>query len=169
MSVTEKQHGNKGRKRPDLTERNKQNYTHKLSNTSTYTVWRQMKNRCLKKDNKDYERYGARGISICKDWLKFENFVYDMGERPAGLQLDRINNNGNYEKNNCRWVTPKENCNNRRSSRFIEYNGEIKTIIQWAKEFNICSKVLMYRLKANWPLEKVFNIKPDRSNRLEKS
>ena len=72
-----------------------------------------MKARCSNKKSTHYDRYGGRGITVCARWKRFENFYKDMGERPEGLTLDRIDNNGNYEKSNCRWVTHKENCNNR--------------------------------------------------------
>jgi len=78
-----------------------------------YKVWAAMIYRCTNKKATGYAYYGARGIKVCERWLKFENFLEDMGERPNKLTLDRIDNNGNYEHSNCRWVTHKENCNNR--------------------------------------------------------
>jgi hypothetical protein len=86
---------------------------HKLSYSATYRTWESMIQRCTNSKNTNYKHYGARGIKVCESWLCFEGFIEDMGERPQGKELDRINNDGNYDKNNCRWVTHQENLNNR--------------------------------------------------------
>lgn len=89
--------------------------THNKTRTQIYHVWGAMINRCYKPKNKYYHRYGGRGINVCKEWKSsFLSFYKDMGDIPfKGAQIDRRNNNGNYEPSNCRWVTPKENTNNR--------------------------------------------------------
>jgi len=97
----------------------------------TYVSWRDMKRRCLNSNCPDYKNYGGRGIEVCKRWMDFENFLADMGIRPEGKTLDRIDNDGNYEPGNCRWATPKEQRQNRRKAKdyktqyfFIAMNKE---------------------------------------------
>ena len=89
---------------------------HSLSKTKVYAVWIMMKARCLNKNNKSYEYYGGRGITVCKRWMKFENFIKDMGERPNNLTLERINNNKGYSPSNCKWATMSEQAKNRRAT-----------------------------------------------------
>ena len=87
---------------------------HGMTRTPTCRSWEGMKQRCLNSKTTGYKNYGGRGITVCKRWMKFENFFEDMGERPEGKTLDRKNNNGNYNKKNCRWATPKEQRLNQR-------------------------------------------------------
>lgn len=95
-------------------------FKHGLSNKPIYDCWIAMKARCLNKKNPVYYLYGGRGIKICKNWLKFENFYKDMGDMPNKKTLDRTNNNGNYCKENCRWITIQEQQKNRRdNNKFV--------------------------------------------------
>lgn len=93
------------------------NITHGKSTSSTYKIWNQMHQRCKNPKVTHYHRYGGRGISVCEKWNDFRNFLRDMGERPEGMDLDRINNDGNYEPGNCRWISHKENCQNQSRKR----------------------------------------------------
>ncbi len=99
-----------------VAQRNERFVTHghcrNRQRTRTHNTWQAMLARCFDKDGEWYHRYGGRGITVCKRWMKFENFLADMGERPAGRTLDRINNSGNYTPRNCRWATAKQQRNN---------------------------------------------------------
>lgn len=117
----------------------------------TYNIWCCMRQRCSNPKIGCYERYGGRGIKVCERWQNsFENFLADMGEAPAGMQIDRINNDGNYEKDNCRWSTSKDQANNRRSNVYHTYRGKEYTISQLADVAGISMKLMWYRLSAGW-------------------
>lgn len=132
--------------------------THKRSgNDPTYQSWKHMRRRCLSKLDDDYAHYGGRGITICKRWDRFENFLADMGEKPAGLTLDRRDNNGNYTPQNCRWVTQKEQTRNQRRNRIIEFKGRRQSLANWCDELGVNYHLVHRRLRAKWPLEACFN------------
>ncbi len=97
--------------------------THGKSSNSTYSIWHAMKTRCTNKNNTYYHRYGGRGIKVCSRWVDFNNFFEDMGSRPDGMCIDRINNDGDYEPSNCRWVTPTENSRNTMKSKWWFVDG----------------------------------------------
>lgn len=113
--------------------------THGMSSTPIYKLWCSMVKRCSNQNDKDYSNYGGRGIKVSTNWLSFENFYKDMGDRPQGLTLDRIDTNSSYCKDNCRWATPKEQNGNKTTSRNITYNNITQTIGEWCRELNIPS------------------------------
>jgi len=101
----------------EIITNHKWNITHGLSKHPMYFVWQALKQRCFNKKDKGYHNYGGRGITVSKEWMKFETFYKDMiSKYKRGLEIDRIDNNGNYCKENCHWVTCKENNNNRRDN-----------------------------------------------------
>jgi hypothetical protein len=125
--------------------------------SAEYRAWQRMKGRCSDKSNNRYEYYGGRGIKVCDEWLKFENFIADMGDRPSSdHSLDRINVDGNYEPNNCRWATRNEQANNKRSNHLITYEGQTLNITKWSLLTGINRATLHLRLKKGWPMERVF-------------
>lgn len=123
---------------------------------SEYTTWLAMLGRCNNESNKAFLRYGGRGIWVCKEWNIFDKFIEDMGPRPLGKSLDRIDNNSGYTKENCRWGTRSEQQNNRRNNHIIDFNNQRKTLTQWARELGICSDTLKRRIALGWPIEEAF-------------
>src|SRR4029077_9970912 len=102
-----------------------------------------------------YADYGGRGIKICERWMNFVNFKADMGERPVGTSLDRWpNTNGNYERGNCRWATPKEQQRNMRTNTYLEYKGERKLLSDWAREMGVTYELLRSRIRRGWIVER---------------
>ena len=144
------------RKRPDLAERNK---THGLSrvHVSTYRSWKDMRARVNRPKNKDFKDYGGRGIQICDRWSDFANFFADMGERPAGKTIDRIDVNGNYEPSNCRWADSTTQANNKRTNRKIELDGSTKNLQEWCRELGLDPSKVRYRLSQGWTVEDALN------------
>lgn len=118
----------------------KRNTTHGLTNTRLFRIWGNMKDRCYNPNKSNYPYYGGRGIQICQEWLdNFENFyVWAINNGyQRNLSIDRINGNGNYEPSNCRWVTQKEQNNNRRDNKLITFKNETHTIPEWAEKLKI--------------------------------
>jgi hypothetical protein len=119
-------------------------YIDELGNTKRkkhfhiYNIWTHIRDRCLNPKSKSYKDYGGRGIKICDRWSSFENFIEDIGDRPIGYQLDRINNDGNYEPANCKWSSSKENNNNRRTSK--KYKDKWKQILMPMDEYKLYLK-----------------------------
>jgi hypothetical protein len=133
------------------------NATHGQSKTKDYSRWRGMHTRCYNANHETYPKYGARGIRVCERWHTFENFLADMGNAPtAEHSIERINNDGNYEPGNCRWATTKEQARNRRSSRYLEHDGERLTVAEWAERMGVSAWVIENRLRRGWPTGRIF-------------
>ncbi len=133
----------------------KHGHKRKGKQSKIYISWCHMIQRCTNPNDKRYKDYGGRRITICKRWLKFKNFLEDMGECPPGLTLERENNEKGYYKENCYWATLEQQARNRRSSRIETYNGESKCIAAWAEEYNIPYDVLYQRIyKLGWSMKR---------------
>ena len=128
---------------------------HGMSLTPIYKTWMSMKERCQKEYAPNYANYGGRGIKVCERWETFENFYQDMGEPIKGMSLDRIDNDGDYSPQNCKWSTAKEQTNNRRNNHPISFNGATHNLKEWATILGISHTQLSYRI-ANWSVEKAF-------------
>ncbi len=124
--------------------------------------WRNMTRRCTEPNHHMYKYYGGRGITICARWLEsFQNFFDDMGERPKGHQIDRIDSDKGYNPGNCRWVTQEANNRNKRNNRLIEYQGKTQCLADWADELGVDYKKLHRRLRQrNWSMEQALAALP---------
>ncbi len=124
-----------------------------------YWIWCDMRYRCEKQKHVAYKNYGGRGVKVCDRWLEnFKNFHQDMGDKPDGCSLDRIDNTKGYSKENCRWATRKEQNNNRRMCLMIEYSGEMYTMSQlwekYPKNIGVTYRAFVKRIRNGKPLEK---------------
>lgn len=123
------------------------NRKHSLSGSPTYQTWVDMRRRCEQPQNKNFARYGGRGITVCERWRQsFEAFVADMGIRPDGKSLDRKNGYGPYSPDNCRWATQSEQQNNRCSNRPVTWRGETHNLGIWAVKVGLSPSTLRQRL-----------------------
>lgn len=136
----------------------KANLRHGKCDTKTYNSWRAMLTRCRNKNRDVYKYYGGRGITVCERWLKFENFLEDMGEAPEGTTIEKMNNNLGYCKENCKWADKFEQANNRRNNVKITYKDKIYTLKEFAAFAGLKVATVKGRLKADWSLEEILNI-----------
>jgi len=144
---------------------------HGMSNTSLYTCYRTQMERCHNPNNRNHKNYGGRGITMHKPWrdsfIEYEKYVTrELGEKPKDYTMDRIDNNGNYEPGNIQWATMKQQCNNKRNTTMIEFNGITKPISEWAEQFNINYSTLRSRLRSNWNIEQALTRKVCKPSRL---
>lgn len=123
---------------------------------SEWAAWKNMKARCLNKNNPGWKRYGGRGIRICQRWRSsFRNFLTDMGKKPAtDAVLDRINNEGHYTPRNCRWTTPKSSSRNTRRNRRLTHAGLTLTVAEWAERLGVGYDFVWTRLRRGWSVSK---------------
>lgn len=131
-------------------------YKHGMCGTPEYKSWDGMRYRCNNPNSKDYFKYGALGVTVCKRWDSFINFYADMGPKPSPSHtIDRKDPYGNYTPENCRWATKTEQSNNQRKSKKYKVNGNLYTIGELATKYKINYYTLWSRLNThNWPIEK---------------
>jgi len=130
------------------------NRTHGKTNHRLYGVWCAMLQRCRTPSCKSYERYGGRGIRVCKRWKKFVNFLKDMEhEFKEGLTLERVANDGNYSPSNCRWATRKEQANNTRRNVQLTYNNKTLSLSEWSNLVGVMKPTVWSRIKRGWTVD----------------
>lgn len=124
-----------------------------------WRIWKGLKDRCCNPRHSSYPDYGGRGVRLCERWQEnFIHFLQDLGDCPEeDSQIDRISSSGNYEPGNCRWVSPSENCNNRRNNRLLTYQGETLTATQWARKNGVKTELIYDRLERGWPVERILS------------
>lgn len=159
----------------DRTSDSKRPHYSYSDNRRLWDIWKHMRERCDWSGHKSYYAYGGRGIRVCDEWEEsfqaFAEWAYANGYNDDAqymeCTIDRIDNNGDYEPSNCRWITMKEQCNNRRSNKLITSNGITKTLSAWANETRIPSDTIARRLKRGWSAEKALNtpVKKRKDNR----
>jgi hypothetical protein len=145
-----------------LAERNKSNSKHGYFGTPTYESWASIIERCFNINSSNYQSYGAKGITMCQKWREsFEEFLKDMGERPEGFSIDRIDVYGNYEPNNCRWASAKTQANNRTNNRKINFNNQNLNLSEWSDITGIKPSTISKRIdKLGWSIEEALTRKP---------
>lgn len=134
---------------------------HGRTRTPEHTAWSAMIQRCTDANYHWWPHYGGRGIKICRRWMLFENFFADMGVRPtAHHSLDRINNEGNYTARNCRWATIQQQAENRRTNRYLTFEGRRLTVTQWAREIGLSKSAMFLRVSKGWSVQRTINTPP---------
>jgi hypothetical protein len=123
---------------------------HGLAKKSIYQIWKNMISRCYNSKDPAYKNYGARGIKVCMRWHNLLNFYEDMGDMPRKMSLERINNNEDYSKKNCKWDSRSAQARNRRNTKFVKINNETKSLAEWCDIFNIKYKTVYTRINSGW-------------------
>lgn len=122
--------------------------------SATYRVWSSMRERCLSEKHPAYKNYGGRGITVCAEWQSFEAFLFDMGEKPLGHSLDRIDNDKGYSRDNCRWASRKEQERNKRSNVLVTAHGRTQPLVAWTEQTGVPAQTIAYRIRHGWEPER---------------
>jgi hypothetical protein len=123
----------------------------------TYLTWRDMMTRCYAPHRKEYDNYGRRGITVCEKWHDVNGFIEEMGLRPEGMTLERIDNDGPYELGNCKWATTAEQNRNKGTNTILTHNGRTMCAKDWAKELGIPQQTVSYRIQHGYSVEDVLH------------
>jgi hypothetical protein len=130
--------------------------THGMTGSKEHAIWKAMRQRCINPNDAGYEKYGGRGIAVCERWMEsFENFYADMSDKPPGKSLDRIDNEGDYCPENCRWADDIEQANNKRNTVWIPFDGKTLTFTGWSKETGLPRTTIVDRYYKGWSAEKI--------------
>jgi hypothetical protein len=127
---------------------------HGMSFSPTYVTWTSMLQRCTNPKHKHYANYGGKGVQVCERWRDFRLFLEDMGERPAGMSIDRLANGKGYEPGNCRWATRADQNRNRSVCIHVALNGKTQTLMEWSRDLGVPETTLRrwHRL-GRWPVQ----------------
>jgi hypothetical protein len=139
---------------------------HGMKFSRAYQIWQGIKRRVNNPNDDHYHRYGGRGITMCDEWLtSFESFISDMGEPPEGMSIDRIDNDGHYEPDNCRWATSAQQSRNNSRNVWLSANGVTKCLTDWAKELGCSPYTIQKRIRRGWLEADAVTISPHSGNR----
>lgn len=137
-------------------------YRHGYANTRLFEIWCRMRERCTNPAKDHYDRYGGRGIKVCNEWMKdfvpFKEWALANGYQD-NLSIDRIDNDGDYSPDNCRWATQSEQCRNRSNTVKLTHNGETKPLADWSELYGVKYKLAHERYKKGWPFERIMGLK----------
>lgn len=129
--------------------------THGMSKTSEFRSWQKMLARCTNPNEINFHRYGGRGITVCPEWMSFENFFRDMGLKPSPAHsIERRNNLLGYSKSNCVWATRIEQAQNKRNNRIVEFQNQQKPLAAWCRAFGLKYRIVRQRIIRGWTAEK---------------
>ncbi len=128
--------------------------------TATYGSWVSMKRRCLDPDDQHWPSYGGRGIAVCPQWMDFSTFHADMGDRPTGMTLNRIDNDGNYEPSNCEWAKPVEQSQNTRLTHVMTKDGRSQSLSAWARDLGLSRRTIQDRLAQGMTDKEALTVAP---------
>jgi len=132
----------------------RKNFRHGLSKTNIYKIWLGMRDRCVNPNSNRFDRYGGRGIKVCRRWNNFKNFLKDMGSRPSGYSIERINNDKSYSPSNCRWATTSEQMRNYSRNVILRMGGKRQCVADWADELKVTRWMLYSRLHNGWSVKR---------------